>query len=210
MKACWTVICWSSRNPMRSASGSSTRRASASASPVNGSVGWGRGAHRPRVQDDRLRRRWDLRSEHMFERSRYHACIPDPRAVEHRHHDVLPPDAGRPTMIAAPMGWSSGRTMAAPRREWKRRVAARKEPHVTSRPPTTAMLGRRAHAQRRLRRAAGRRLFCSTNGCTTYLVLDADGRRATCPICGLRRSLPPGFVIRGAAAGHAVPVASAA
>jgi hypothetical protein len=72
------------------------------------------------------------------------------------------------------------------------------------------MLGRRAQAQRRLRRAAGRRLFCSTNGCTTYLVPDADGHLATCPICGLRRGLEAGFVIRGAAAGHAATVAPAA
>jgi hypothetical protein len=64
------------------------------------------------------------------------------------------------------------------------------------------MLGRRAQAQRRLRRAAGRRLFCSTNGCTTYLVPDADGRRATCPICGLHRSLPVGFITVGSTSGH--------
>jgi hypothetical protein len=81
---------------------------------------------------------------------------------------------------------------------------------VTTRTPTTAMLGRRAQAQRRLRRAAGRRLFCSTNGCTTYLVLDADGQLATCPICGLHRSLDGGFVVRGAAAAHvATPVPAA-
>jgi hypothetical protein len=64
------------------------------------------------------------------------------------------------------------------------------------------MLGRRAQAQRRLRRAAGRRLFCSTNGCTTYLVPDTDWRRATCPICGLRRSLPAGFARVGTTSGH--------
>ena len=81
---------------------------------------------------------------------------------------------------------------------------------MTSRPPTTAMLGTRAQAQRRLRRAAGRRLFCSTNGCTTYLVLDADGRRANCPICGLRRSLPSGFVTVGTPTGHTAVLAPAA
>jgi hypothetical protein len=56
-------------------------------------------------------------------------------------------------------------------------------------PPTHADVSRRSHAQRRLRRAAAHRLFCSTNGCTTFLIPDDDGRRATCPVCGLRRSL---------------------
>jgi hypothetical protein len=55
-------------------------------------------------------------------------------------------------------------------------------------PPTTD-ISRRSHAQRRLRRAASHRLFCSTNGCPTYLVPDEDGRSATCPICGLQRRL---------------------
>jgi hypothetical protein len=52
---------------------------------------------------------------------------------------------------------------------------------------TPADISRRSHAQRRLRRASTHRLFCSTNGCTTFLVLDDDGRLATCPVCGLRR-----------------------
>jgi hypothetical protein len=81
---------------------------------------------------------------------------------------------------------------------------------VTTRTSTTALVGRRTHAQRRLRRAASLRLFCSTNGCTTYLVLAGDGRQATCPICGLRRSLEPGFVVRGAAPGHIAAVVPAA
>jgi hypothetical protein len=56
---------------------------------------------------------------------------------------------------------------------------------------TPATLSRRAHAQRRLRRAASHRLFCSTNGCTTFLVPDEDGERAVCPVCGLQRNLGP-------------------
>jgi predicted RNA-binding Zn-ribbon protein involved in translation (DUF1610 family) len=40
-----------------------------------------------------------------------------------------------------------------------------------------------------MRRAAAQRWFCSTNGCTTYLVPDESGSRAVCPICGLRRSI---------------------
>ncbi len=54
---------------------------------------------------------------------------------------------------------------------------------------TPASISRRSHSQRRLRRAAAHRLFCSTNGCTTLLVLDETGRRATCPVCGLRRTI---------------------
>ncbi len=56
-------------------------------------------------------------------------------------------------------------------------------------PPTATGISRRSHAQRRLRRSAAHRLFCSTNGCTTFLVPDAGGRTATCPVCGLERTL---------------------
>lgn len=56
---------------------------------------------------------------------------------------------------------------------------------------TPTALGRRAVAQRRLRRsaadrAAGRRLLCTTNGCATYMSLDETGT-LTCPICGNHR-----------------------
>ncbi|MEX1296458.1 MAG: hypothetical protein AB1Z67_09835 [Candidatus Limnocylindrales bacterium] len=67
-------------------------------------------------------------------------------------------------------------------------------------PPTATDISRRSHAQRRLRRAASQRLFCSTNGCTTFLVPDDDGRIATCPVCGLHRRLratPEGQPVRG-------------
>ena len=55
-------------------------------------------------------------------------------------------------------------------------------------PNTPASLSRRTQAQRRLRRAAPHRLFCSTNGCTTFLVEDPSGDRAVCPVCGLQRT----------------------
>jgi hypothetical protein len=66
-------------------------------------------------------------------------------------------------------------------------------------PNTPSALGQRAVAQRRLRRsaadrAAGRRLLCTTNGCATFMSLDASGT-LTCPICGNHRqihaSVPP-------------------
>lgn len=61
---------------------------------------------------------------------------------------------------------------------------------MLSRPThTAASVSQRTHAQRRLRRSASHRLFCSTNGCTTFLVPDESGERAVCPICGLQRSM---------------------
>ena len=60
---------------------------------------------------------------------------------------------------------------------------------LTRTPPTSAAVSRRSQAQRRIRRAAAHRLFCSTNGCTTYMVPDDTGSRAVCPICGLQRSV---------------------
>ena len=60
---------------------------------------------------------------------------------------------------------------------------------LTRTPHAPDSLSRRAVAQRRIRRTAANRLFCSTNGCATYLVLDDDGRQATCPVCGLRRAI---------------------
>jgi hypothetical protein len=62
---------------------------------------------------------------------------------------------------------------------------------MLTRSMNTTALGQRAVAQRRLRRsaadrAAGRRLLCTTNGCATYMSLDASGT-LTCPICGKQR-----------------------
>jgi len=54
---------------------------------------------------------------------------------------------------------------------------------------TPAAISRRTHAQRRLRRTAVNRLFCTTNGCTTFLLPDEEGLRAVCPVCGLEREL---------------------
>ena len=60
---------------------------------------------------------------------------------------------------------------------------------LTRSPHAPANLSRRSQAQRRMRRAASQRLFCSTNGCPTYLVPDDRGRYATCPVCGLERRM---------------------
>jgi hypothetical protein len=67
---------------------------------------------------------------------------------------------------------------------------------------TPAGISRRTHAQRRLRRAAAHRLFCSTNGCTTLMVADETGRRATCPVCGLKRSIRSALPTQGTQRSH--------
>jgi hypothetical protein len=48
----------------------------------------------------------------------------------------------------------------------------------------------RASARRRIRRAAGtHRLYCNTNGCTTYMQPDQQSHTATCPVCGATRTI---------------------
>jgi len=59
-----------------------------------------------------------------------------------------------------------------------------------SRSTTTTVVGR-ASSMRRMRRrtstANSGRLFCSTNGCPSFLVVDPVTGVATCPICGATR-----------------------
>jgi hypothetical protein len=66
-------------------------------------------------------------------------------------------------------------------------------------PNSPTSLSQRALAQRRLRRSAAHRLLCNTNGCATFLEVDADRHVATCPICGYSRR-PVGSA--GTAAAH--------
>jgi hypothetical protein len=44
---------------------------------------------------------------------------------------------------------------------------------------------------RRLRRrvASTSRLYCSTNGCTSFLEIDTENKVATCQVCGYQRRL---------------------
>ena len=44
----------------------------------------------------------------------------------------------------------------------------------------------RAGSNRRLRRRS-QRLYCTTNGCTSFLELDRSSGLAVCPVCGLTR-----------------------
>jgi hypothetical protein len=63
---------------------------------------------------------------------------------------------------------------------------------MLTRSAANAAVGR-ASAMRRMRRrtanANSNRLYCSTNGCTSFLVLDDTGSTATCHICGYTRRL---------------------
>ncbi len=54
----------------------------------------------------------------------------------------------------------------------------------------TTSLAQGASARRRIRRtSSANSLYCRTNGCTTYLELDASGRSARCPVCGANRTI---------------------
>ena len=59
------------------------------------------------------------------------------------------------------------------------------------RPGGPIALAARSADSRRLRRRslADDRLYCGTNGCTTYLELDPRTGVASCPICRYRRAV---------------------
>ncbi|MEI7742956.1 MAG: hypothetical protein WCK58_04290 [Chloroflexota bacterium] len=56
---------------------------------------------------------------------------------------------------------------------------------------TTNAVAHRASSMRRLRRrtVAAVRLYCATNGCTSFLVIDEASQVAHCEICGYSRRL---------------------
>lgn len=56
---------------------------------------------------------------------------------------------------------------------------------------TTNAVATRASSMRRMRRrtAAASRLYCATNGCTSFLVIDEATGSAHCEICGYTRTL---------------------
>jgi hypothetical protein len=63
--------------------------------------------------------------------------------------------------------------------------------NMLSRTATSSIAGRGSSMRRLRRRAsassAAYRPYCGTNGCTSFLVIDAEGRAAQCPICGFVR-----------------------
>ena len=87
----------------------------------------------------------------------------------------------------------NGRRAAIERRERPRIVRASKEirlPTMMTR-TTTASVAGRSVAMRRMRRRASTatRPYCSTNGCTSFLVVDPDTNVASCPVCGFTRHM---------------------
>jgi hypothetical protein len=51
-------------------------------------------------------------------------------------------------------------------------------------------VGRAAQMRRNRRRLSGSsRLYCSTNGCASFLELHPERGEATCPVCGYHRRL---------------------
>ena len=61
---------------------------------------------------------------------------------------------------------------------------------MMTRTTTNAVAGRSV-AMRRMRRRShtATQPYCSTNGCTSFLVVDADTSVATCPVCGFTRHI---------------------
>jgi hypothetical protein len=61
---------------------------------------------------------------------------------------------------------------------------------MMSRTATASVAGRSVAMRRMRRRASGAgRPYCSTNGCTSYLVVDPTTNVGTCPICGFTRHI---------------------
>lgn len=59
---------------------------------------------------------------------------------------------------------------------------------MLSRSLQSSLVGRSAAIRRQRRRVVGsQRLYCSTNGCASFLELDPEHGVAVCPICGYRR-----------------------
>ncbi len=60
---------------------------------------------------------------------------------------------------------------------------------MLSRSHQSSMNGRSASMRRMRRRSLALRLYCRTNGCTSFLELHPELGVATCPVCGFTRKL---------------------
>lgn len=61
---------------------------------------------------------------------------------------------------------------------------------MLSRTYQSSIVGRSASIRRMRRRSmATTRLYCRTNGCTSFLELHPEGGIATCPVCGYSRRI---------------------
>jgi hypothetical protein len=112
--------------------------------------------------------------------------IPGRHPVEHARRRA--PAGPGPYPTAHTRDATSGKTDTGQVERPEIAPPGRKDDMLSRTPNAPASLSRRALAQRRLRRTAPHRLFCSTNGCTTFLVPDDSGEHAVCPVCGLQRT----------------------
>jgi len=53
----------------------------------------------------------------------------------------------------------------------------------------SSVVGRSASIRRMRRRSMATKLYCRTNGCTSFLELQPDAALAVCPVCGYARTL---------------------
>jgi hypothetical protein len=60
---------------------------------------------------------------------------------------------------------------------------------MLSRTHQSSMNGRSASIRRMRRRSMAIRLYCRTNGCTSFLELHPERGLAICPVCGSIRNL---------------------
>jgi len=60
---------------------------------------------------------------------------------------------------------------------------------MLSRSYQSSISGRSASMRRQRRRSLAIRLYCRTNGCTSFLELHPEIGTATCPVCGYTRRL---------------------
>jgi hypothetical protein len=60
---------------------------------------------------------------------------------------------------------------------------------MLSRTYQSSMNGRSASIRRMRRRSMAIRLYCRTNGCTSFLELQPERGLAVCPVCGYSRRL---------------------
>jgi hypothetical protein len=51
----------------------------------------------------------------------------------------------------------------------------------------SSMVGRSASIRRMRRRSMSTKLYCRTNGCTSFLELHPEGGIAVCPVCGFTK-----------------------
>jgi hypothetical protein len=60
---------------------------------------------------------------------------------------------------------------------------------MLSRTYHSSVVGRSASIRRMRRRSMSTKLYCRTNGCTSFLELQPDRGIAVCPVCGFTRRL---------------------